>query len=134
MLGEECNWSHQCRQTPVDGTKICLTRKCQCSHGYIPVDAYRCIKDFGLFKFQIKITVISTIFNLSIEPVSPTIYATSTYRSDSPGFGSACLTDRDCQQTGVHLECIRGTCVCFDGYVPLGKYICYNTRGEGKSK
>lgn len=47
MLGEECDWASQCRQTPVDGTKVCLANKCQCSNGYVPIDAYRCVQDFG---------------------------------------------------------------------------------------
>ena len=50
MLGEECIWTNQCRQTPVDGTKVCLAHQCRCSHGYIPIDTYRCVRDFGLLK------------------------------------------------------------------------------------
>lgn len=53
MLGEECDWTNQCRQTPVDGTKLCAARKCQCSHGYVPIDSYRCIRDFGQFYFNV---------------------------------------------------------------------------------
>jgi hypothetical protein len=49
MLDEECDRTNQCRQTPVDGTKVCLAHKCQCSHGYVAIDAYRCVQDFGLF-------------------------------------------------------------------------------------
>ena len=54
MLGDECSWTNQCRQTPIDRTKLCLDNKCQCAHGYIPIDVYRCIKDFGLFHCSIK--------------------------------------------------------------------------------
>ena len=49
MLGERCEMNDECRQTPVDGTKICILNRCQCSSGHIPIDAYRCIRDFGLF-------------------------------------------------------------------------------------
>jgi len=49
MLGEECEINDECRRTPVDGTKICLSNQCQCSSGHVPIDAYRCIRDFGLF-------------------------------------------------------------------------------------
>ncbi len=51
MLGDQCDRTNQCRQTPVDGTKVCLLHKCQCSQGYIPIDAYRCIQDFGELHF-----------------------------------------------------------------------------------
>ena len=47
MLGEQCNSNDECRHTPVDGTRICLSGRCQCSSGHIPIDAYRCIRDFG---------------------------------------------------------------------------------------
>jgi hypothetical protein len=49
MLGEKCESNDQCRRTPVDGTKICSANECQCSSGHIPIDAYRCIRDFGSF-------------------------------------------------------------------------------------
>lgn len=47
MLGEECESNDECRRTPVDGAKICLQSQCQCSPGHVPIDAYRCIRDFG---------------------------------------------------------------------------------------
>jgi hypothetical protein len=47
MLGEECDSTNECRQTPVDGTKECLEHQCQCSYGYVPIDAYRCVQEFG---------------------------------------------------------------------------------------
>jgi hypothetical protein len=51
---------------------------------------------------------------------------------ESPGYGSLCSTNNDCQHTTIQLECLSGTCVCLEGYVPLGKYLCYNIRGQGK--
>jgi hypothetical protein len=47
MLGEECQSNDECRRTPVDGAKVCLLNQCQCSSGHVPIDAYRCIQDFG---------------------------------------------------------------------------------------
>lgn len=47
MLGEECESNDECRRTPVDGAKVCLLNQCQCSSGHVPIDAYRCIRDFG---------------------------------------------------------------------------------------
>ena len=47
MLGEDCESNDQCRRTPVDGSKACFLSQCQCSPGYVPIDAYRCIRDFG---------------------------------------------------------------------------------------
>lgn len=46
-LGEECRSNDECRRTPVDGTKICLENHCQCAEGYVPIDSYRCIRDFS---------------------------------------------------------------------------------------
>lgn len=43
-----------------------------------------------------------------------------------------CTTHKNCQQATLLLECFRGTCVCLEGYVPLGKYLCYNIQGHGK--
>jgi len=56
---------------------------------------------------------------------------TDSYDDEPSGYGSACSVDRDCQHTTTHLECLHGTCVCLQGYVPLGKYLCYNIRGQG---
>lgn len=57
---------------------------------------------------------------------------TKSYDREPPGYGTACSRNSDCQNVVLQLECIHSICVCLDGYVPLGKYICYNTRGEGK--
>ncbi|CAF2931482.1 unnamed protein product [Rotaria sp. Silwood2] len=113
MLGEECDWSNQCRQMPIDNTKVCLAHKCQCSRGYIPIDAYRCIRDFVLLPLNIRVT--------------------KSYQNTPSGYGSMCSTNIDCQQISFHLECIQGVCVCLEGYVPLGTYLCYNTRRQGIS-
>lgn len=47
MLNEPCEWSTQCRRMLTDEGKVCLARKCQCSPGYVPIDAYRCVKDMS---------------------------------------------------------------------------------------
>src|SRR5689334_4818108 len=52
---------------------------------------------------------------------------------EPPGYGSVCSANSDCQHNTAQLECIHGTCVCLEGYVPLGKYLCYNVGGHGKS-
>ncbi len=57
---------------------------------------------------------------------------TNSHDNEIPGYGSTCLINSDCQYTTAHLECFRGTCVCLEGYVPLGKYLCYNLRGQSK--
>ncbi|CAF4145125.1 unnamed protein product [Adineta steineri] len=113
MLGEECFSNDECRRTPVDGAKICLLNQCQCTSGHVPIDAYRCIRDFEQLPSNTRIIK-------------------SSDKEDPPGYGSICLTNRDCQHSTVRLECLRGTCVCLDGYVPLGKYLCYNILGEGE--
>lgn len=51
MLGEECISNDECRRTPVDGSKVCLLNECQCSTGHVPIDAYRCIREFGSLGF-----------------------------------------------------------------------------------
>ncbi len=51
---------------------------------------------------------------------------------EPPGYGSLCSKNTDCQHSTVQLECLHGTCVCLEGYVPLGKYLCYNIHGHGK--
>ena len=51
---------------------------------------------------------------------------------DPPGYGSICASSDDCQHPIVHLECTRGSCACLDGYVPLGKYLCYSVDGHGR--
>ncbi|CAF0793267.1 unnamed protein product [Adineta ricciae] len=112
MLGEECESNDECRRTPVDGAKICLLSQCQCSPGHVPIDAYRCIRDF--------------------EQLSSNTRRVKSYdREEPPGYGSICVTNKDCQHSTVQLECLRGSCVCLEGYVPLGKYLCYNIRGGG---
>jgi hypothetical protein len=56
----------------------------------------------------------------------------SDSNNDGPaGYGSACLANNDCRNVTADLECLHGTCVCLDGYVPLGKYLCYNIRTQG---
>lgn len=125
ILGEECQSDDHCRRTPVDGTKICQQNQCQCSQGYIPIDSYRCLRDFGLFnRFSMKI-----IFDYFVVPTSSSIES-----EDSAGYGSLCTTNDDCQYLTVQLECFRGTCVCLEGYVPLGKYLCYDIRGQGRDQ
>ncbi|CAF1615677.1 unnamed protein product [Adineta ricciae] len=111
MLGEECDWTIQCQRTSMDSTKACLTRKCQCSSGYIPIDAYRCIHDF-------------------VMPL-PNKRVGNLVESEPLGFGSACSIDRDCQRMTTYLECIHGTCICKAGHVPLGKYLCFNLNSHG---
>ncbi|CAF0982201.1 unnamed protein product [Rotaria magnacalcarata] len=113
MLGEPCDWTNQCRRLSTDETKVCLARKCQCSRGYIPMDAYRCLKDTVILPSKIRISKAT--------PNEPL------------GFGSTCSTAIDCQQISMHLECIHEVCVCLEGYVPLGKYLCYNIRGPEDS-
>jgi hypothetical protein len=70
------------------------------------------------------------LFNLEQQVSSNT---QSTETEEPPGYGSLCSTTSDCQHSTVQLECFRGTCVCLEGYVPLGKYLCYNIRGQGKA-
>lgn len=53
MLGEQCESNDECRRTPVDGTKVCSENQCKCSPGHIPIDAYRCIRDFGSYYFSL---------------------------------------------------------------------------------
>ncbi len=73
------------------------------------------------------------IIFFNIEQLSPDIQVTkSTEIEEFPGYGSKCSTNNDCQHSTVQLECLRETCVCLEGYVPLGKYLCYNIRGQGK--
>lgn len=55
----------------------------------------------------------------------------SAEKDEPPGYGSICLTSKDCQHSTTQLECLRGSCVCLEGHVPLGKYLCYNVRGGG---
>ena len=62
----------------------------------------------------------------SILPTNP-----STELEEPPGYGSLCTNNEDCQYLTGQLECFRGTCVCLEGYVPLGKYLCYDIRGQG---
>ncbi|CAF2403448.1 unnamed protein product [Rotaria sp. Silwood2] len=114
MLGEECKSNDECRRTPVDGTKVCLLNRCQCSSGHVPIDAYRCIRDFEQLSSNTRIIKTSEI-------------------EEPPGYGSMCLTTKDCQHSTAQLECFRGTCVCLEGYVPLGKYLCYNIRTQDAS-
>ncbi|UJR20734.1 hypothetical protein I4U23_023853 [Adineta vaga] len=112
MLGEDCISNDECRRTPVDGAKICSLNQCQCSTGHVPIDAYRCIRDFEQLPSNIR----------RIKPIDS---------EEPPGYGSICVTNKECQHSTVQLECLRGSCVCLEGYVPLGKYLCYNLRGGG---
>ncbi|CAF3317159.1 unnamed protein product [Rotaria socialis] len=111
MLGEPCESNDECRRTPVDGTKVCTQKRCECSSGHVPIDSYRCIRDFAPVSENAQITQSSPIEEL-------------------PGYGSMCLKNQDCQHTTVLLECFHHTCVCLEGYVPLGKYLCYNIHGQ----
>ncbi|CAF0715844.1 unnamed protein product [Adineta steineri] len=114
MLGEECDWANECRRTPTDGTKVCLARKCECSQGYVAIDAYRCIQDFVLL-------------------LPPPKQVTKSYENEPLGYGSVCSINSDCQHNTMYLECLHGTCVCLDGYVPLGKHLCFSMRGQESS-
>jgi hypothetical protein len=58
---------------------------------------------------------------------------TKSYENEPLGYGSVCSTNSDCQHTTSYLECLHGICVCLEGYVPLGKHLCFNIRGEGNS-
>jgi hypothetical protein len=58
---------------------------------------------------------------------------TTSYDNGPPGYGSICSTNSDCQQATTHLQCNQGLCACLDGYVPLGKYLCYNILGQSKN-
>ena len=130
VLGEECDWSIQCQRTSMDSTKACLTRKCQCSSGYIPIDAYRCIHDFGIFNFY---SVMCSLYQLLYLAMPlPNKRVGNLLESEPLGFGSACSIDRDCQRMTTYLECIHGKCICKAGHVPLGKYLCFNLNGHGK--
>lgn len=60
-----------------------------------------------------------------------TVRLSKSYQNELLGFGSACLTTMQCQQTSMHLECVHGMCICIKGYVPLGKYLCYNIGTQG---
>lgn len=51
--------------------------------------------------------------------------------NEPAGYGSICSINSDCQHVTNHLECFRGTCICLEGSVPLGKYICFNINGQG---
>ena len=56
-----------------------------------------------------------------------------SYANNEPSsYGSLCLTHRDCQYFTMSLECFHGMCICRDGYLPLGKYLCHNIREQGK--
>jgi hypothetical protein len=66
-----------------------------------------------------------------IEPLLPNTRLTNSNEDEPPGYGSMCSTNRECQHSTIHLECLHGTCLCSEGYVPLGKYLCYNIRGQG---
>jgi len=58
---------------------------------------------------------------------------TKSYENEPLGYGSVCSTNSDCRHTTSYLECLHGICVCLEGYVPLGKHLCFNIRGEGNS-
>ncbi|UJR28869.1 hypothetical protein I4U23_010091 [Adineta vaga] len=121
MLGEECDWAKQCQRTSNDGTKVCTARKCQCATGYIPIDAYRCIADFAL------------LLPLPPPPPSSQTQVTKSYENEPLGYGSVCSISRDCQRMTTYMECIRNTCACKEGHVPLGKYLCFNIRGQSST-
>ncbi len=67
-----------------------------------------------------------------IEPLSVDMSVTNSYDNGPSGYGSICSINSDCQQATVHLQCNQGICICLDGYVPLGKYLCYNIHGQSK--
>ena len=67
------------------------------------------------------------------DPISPDMPVTNSIDNDPPGYGSACSRNNECQQATNHLRCFQEKCTCFDGYVPLGKYLCYNLRGQSNS-
>lgn len=63
-----------------------------------------------------------------VELLASDVPVTNSYDNEPAGYGSVCSTNSECQQNTNHLRCLRGTCVCLEGYVPLGKYLCYHIR------
>ncbi len=93
------------------------------------IDVYKILVSFLL----LLINHSDHFFSVGIEPLSADLPATNTYDNGPPGYGSVCSIDSDCQQATSHLQCNQRICVCLDGYVPLGKYLCYNIHGQGKT-
>ncbi len=94
-----------------------------------------------VFKILVSLCYLSrilsskNIFFFNIEQLPSNTQVIKSSNADEPsGYGSLCLTNHDCQHSTVQLECLRGTCVCLEGYVPLGKYLCYNIRGQGRER
>ncbi|CAF0767304.1 unnamed protein product [Didymodactylos carnosus] len=102
LLGDHCSTHSQCKSIATDRSKVCMSNRCSCTEGYLPIDSYRCIKDF--------------------EPLRTT-HSPST---EAVGYGSYCQQDLDCQRSSLLMICRQSSCLCIEGYVPLGKYICYN--------
>ena len=108
MLGDECQSHDECRRTPVDGSRVCFLSQCQCSPGFVPIDSFRCIRDLDLGRRKTK---------------------NSTHRVSTRS-----VRIRRLSKPLVELECTRGACACLPGYVPLGKYLCYNLDGNDQRK
>lgn len=135
MLGEQCEWTNQCRRTPIDGTKVCMAGQCQCVLGFVPIDAYRCVLDLGSWVFVVLLSLMFVcLFFLDLEPKPTNTRVAKSSDSEPPGYGSTCSVSSDCRQATDYLECIRGTCLCIEGHVPLGKYLCFNTRGQSRHR
>lgn len=128
-LGEDCQWSNQCRRIPIETTKVCFEQRCQCASGYIPIDTFRCIRDFGQF---IRPSRLLDWRNWDcLAQITAQIRVTKASGVEPAGFGSTCSTTEECQHETKQLECSNGTCLCIEGHVPLGKQLCYDTRGHG---
>ena len=56
---------------------------------------------------------------------------TKSLGDESGGYSSPCSTDDECQHITKQLVCFNETCLCLEGYVPLGRHLCYDTRGSG---
>ena len=94
----------------------------------------RCLPMYSRF-WLVFLTICRFLFiHFNIEYIEPILSNRQVTKSSaakkSPGYGSVCLTHADCQHSTVQLECYRGACVCLEGYVPLGKYLCYNIHGR----
>lgn len=133
MLGEDCESNDQCRRTPVDGSKACFLNLCQCSSGYVPIDAFRCIPDFGQW-WEGSVSEPQPHLVSALEQISNNNQVVRSVEVDPPGYGSICTRSDDCRHPIVRLDCVRGSCACLEGYVPLGKYLCYSIDGHGSGK
>lgn len=91
----------------------------------MPVPSFSCLVDFYHFSFV-------RCSNLEKHTETKTRLARQFEDEEMPGYGSLCTTTRDCRNPTVDLQCIRGSCACLEGSVPLGKYLCYSFEGNSK--